>query len=449
MKKQTLSLLTLVCLSLATTARPAAVNYDESKVPPYTLPDPFVCQDGSIVRTPQDWWTKRRPEILHLFETQVYGKAPGRPAHMRFEIREESDQALQGRAIRKQVRIWLDRGPTAPHIDLLLYVPKTASSHRVPVFLGLNFRGNHAICKDPAILPSRVWRRGRFLPTDPKDPEVQAARGSAASRWPVERILARGYALATACYMDLEPDFPEGWRYGVRGYFLQTGWTQQGPDRWGAISAWAWGLSRILDYLEQEPLVDARRVVVLGHSRLGKTALWAGAQDQRFAIVISNDSGCGGAALSRREFGETVARINRSFPHWFCENFKKYGDRVNELPVDQHLLLALVAPRPLYVASASKDLWADPRGEFLSALHASRVYRFLGTCGLPVRTMPPVNYPVAATIGYHLRQGKHDLTLYDWEQYLNFADFHFREKRACVSYPSSFKNSRENKGRTQ
>lgn len=401
------------------------VNYDEAKAPKYLLPDPLRFENGERVADKKAWVERRRPEILRAFENNVYGRAAARSAKVTFELSSIEAGALAGKAIRKQVSVLFAGRSDGPKMQMLMYLP-TAVPKPVPMFLGLNFPGNHTVDLDPGIQLGDVWVRDGASKKTVKKHAEEKSRGASASQWQVDKILTRGYGLATIYYGDIEPDFDGGIQHGVRPLFYKPGQTVPAPDEWGSIGAWAWALSRAMDYLDSDKDVDAKRVILMGHSRLGKTALWAGAQDTRFAMVISNDSGEGGAALSRRKFGETVKHLNTSFPHWFSANYKKFNDREDEMPVDQHMLLALIAPRPLYVASAEEDRWADPRGEFLSAVGAGPVYRLLGKQGLETDQMPEIHKPIMNTVGYHIRAGKHDVTAYDWDRYLDFADKHLR-----------------------
>lgn len=396
---------------------------EESKVPEYKLPDVLTRFNGRKVKSEKVWFKKQRPEILKMFTGEVYGKVPGELRFSEVKVWENSEEALGGLAHRKQVSLFFDKDDHHLEVNVLMYLPKT--TEKVPVFVAYNFTGNHAVFNDPAIRLTESWVANNPSVGIINNQVTEQSRASSEDRWPVEEIVKAGYGLVAVYYGDVDPD-KNDFSDGIHPFFYQQNQVTPKSNEWGSIAAWAWGLSRVADYLEQDPMVDAKKIAVLGHSRLGKAALWAGATDQRFAMVISNESGCGGAALSRRKFGETVRIINTSFPHWFCDNFLKYNDNEEQLPVDQHQLLALIAPRPLYVASAEGDKWADPRGEFLSARYASAVYELLGFEGLPAKEMPKVNTPAMGTIGYHIRSGKHDLTLYDWQQYIKFADKHFK-----------------------
>ncbi len=405
-------------------------NYDEAKVPPYQVPSALVGLDGKVITTALDWETKRRREIRELFQREIYGRTPTTPPPaVRYEMRNVDSNALGGKAIRKQIRVRFTKTDSGPYMDLLIYQPKKPRG-RVPAFLGLNFRGNASVHSDPGVFLTEHW-----VPNDKElgitDHKMsEKSRGADSDRWQVEKIVAAGYALVTAYYGDLEPDHPQGADAGVRSLFPRPAPGTARTDEWGAVGAWAWGLSQALDYLKTDKSIAFQQVAVMGHSRLGKAALWAGAQDHRFALVVSNESGCLGAALSKRIYGETVGRITRVFPYWFAGNVSRYAENETKLPVDQNLLIALQAPRPVYVASAVEDTWADPRGEFLSAQLASPVWALFHLKGLAVNEMPATDQPSRdGHVGYHMRSGNHSVTAYDWDQYLAFADHHFRPKK--------------------
>jgi unsaturated rhamnogalacturonyl hydrolase len=366
---------------------PPAANLEESKVG--TVPEPVLALNGV-----KEWEKTQRPEIYGLFEKNVYGRMPMADIPVAYTTENEDSTAVAGLAVKKNITIRFSPTDTSVRIHLMLFLPKKAR-RKAPVFVGYSFT------------PNDVTEHS--------------------SQWPLKEILSRGYGVAVAWYWDIEPDRADGWQTGIRTTLARP--LQIEPYEWSAMGAWAWGLERIADYLTTEPEVDAKRLIVIGHSRLGKAAVWAGASDQRFALVVSNESGEGGAALGKRNYGETIAIINDKFPWWFAPAYKQFGSDPAAMPTDQYELLSLIAPRPLYVASAIGDQWSDPKGEFLSAVLAGKVYGLYHEQGVGVDSVPPLEHPTGKYVRYHIRNGKHDLTLYDWQQYMNFADERLKPKK--------------------
>ncbi len=417
-----IALTTGVFLTAACACGAAAVIDKEEQVPPYTLPDPLVCQDGTRITDAQMWRDKRRPELLRLFAEAEYGRTLlGRPDAMRFVVREEKRDARGGRATRLRVGVLFEGTEEGRQMELLVYLPNHVKG-AVPVFLGFNFDGNYTTTGELDIPLARHFAMGLYENRLVKNTPTEAGRGIHQEMWQYDLALERGYGVVTAGYGEIEPDADGCWKAGPRGLAPEPG-----AQDWGCLGSWAWAYSRTLDYLETNPRVDARRVALIGFSRLGKTALWAGAQDERFALVVSNNSGAGGVALSKRIFGETVEHLTSRLGRWFCSGFRQYAGNEGALPVDQHELAALIAPRPLLIASATEDLWSDPRGEFLSGAGADPVYRLLGTDGLACREMPEPGRLIESRIGYFLRAGRHDVTREDWLAMLSYADRYLRD----------------------
>lgn len=362
-------------------------QYDELEVPKFDLPDPLLMSNGKRVEDAKTWSRKRRPEILKLFETHVYGRTmAARPREMTWEVTAEDRSAMDGKAIAKTVMLYFSGKKDGPAMELSVALPKSARP--VPVFLLAGGKLN-------------------------------------------QLVLDRGYGIVSCRITQIQADSPDGYAKSIRGFFAPPGQTGPLDDEWGAIGAWAWALSRAMDYVETDKDIDARKVALNGVSRFGKVVMWAGAQDERFAITFSGESGCGGAVIVRRGYGETLkAMTTGRFGYWFARKLRDYAGNVNALPVDWHELVALHAPRPIYIATAEEDFWGDPRGSFLSAQNADPVYNLFGKTGLGVAEMPAVNTPVGAFIGYHNRSGKHGQNDYDWEQYLTFADRHFGQPKA-------------------
>lgn len=395
------------------------VNYTETKVNEYTLPDPLICADGQIVDNTEIWMDKRRDEVVKLFEQYQFGQSPPAPKNIRYNVFERGMPAFDGKAKRTQATIHFSDSTDDPKMDLLMYVPKEAAEP-VPLLLYISFRANSMAAGDSLVKEGFIWNR--------EGHKIPASKGFQFKPLDVTAVLARGFGMATVYYGDIEPDFPDGARHGVRSLFTKINKKQTEAYTWGAIAAWSWGLSRALDYFEMDESVDAKRVAIAGVSRLGKTVLWSGAIDQRFALVIAICSGESGAALSRRNYGETIAHITAPsrYNYWFTTEYQNYGNNVNELPVDSHMLLSLLAPRPVLLITGNTDKWSDPYGEFLAALAAEPVYKLMGKEGLNTDQMPSAGKPILNDIGFYMHDVGHGIDPTDWNVILDFLEKHLQ-----------------------
>ena len=373
--------------------RPGGFNYDESKVPDYTLPNPLVASDGTPVATAETWKASRRTKLMDVFRKQVYGQRPAVAYSIQFEKTAELKDAFGGAATGRSMTATIAIADRTYSFPFVIFVPNDRKG-AVPAVIHINNR--------------------YFIP-------LEKAAGEHDPFWPVKILIERGYATASFHTSDVDPDKKDGYSNGIRSFFANGQPPQD--EAWRSLSAWGWAASRILDHLDTLDAIDGSRVAVVGHSRGGKTALWAACEDPRFAIAYSNNSGCGGAALSRRAYGETVGRITTSFPHWFCKPFSEYAGREGELPVDQHEVIGLIAPRGVYVASADEDLWADPKGEYASVIAAAPIFQLVGKESITEAEMPVLDQPrVVGQTGYHIRTGGHGLGDVDWNWFLDFAD---------------------------
>jgi len=389
-----------------------------------SLPDPLIFNNGQKVKTIKEW-PARRKEILKTMTKEMYGTSPGRPGNIRFEVFDHDKNALGGKVTRKQVTVHIKENNREAKFDLLIYIPNK-TKHPVPAIVGINFIGNHAVNADPGIKLSEAWvESSKKSPCTVDGKATDACRGLNASQWPVDSILDAGYALVTMYREEIASDRKEEmFKTGVQTLYPEL---QNREDNFGTIAAWAWAMSRAVDYLETDKDINSKKIIAFGFSRLGKAALWAGATDPRFALVISNESGAGGDKQFHRGIGENIRRLNTVFPHWFAQSFRKYMDKDTLLPFDQHFVLALIAPRPVYLAAAQDDKGSDPEGEFETAKAANTIYKFLGTKAFPQTTFPALNEPVYGQIGFHIRPGGHDVKNFDWKQFLNFSNLHLQK----------------------
>lgn len=391
------------------------VNYDEDKVGEYTLPDVLTLKNGKKVTDQKTWTNQRRPEIVKLFEEFQYGKMPPKPSALKFNVFDKGTSVFDGKAIRKQITVYFTSDTGDHKMDILIYLPVNTTKP-VPLLLMLSFSPNSSMAaNDLGVKPGFMWsREGKRVPA-PK-------RGMGGME--IEKFTSNGIGLATIYYGDIEPDFPLGYKYGIRSVYLKSEQSIPAADEWGAISAWAWGLSRAMDYFETDKQIDARRIAIQGTSRIGKTVLWAGAHDTRFKMVIESCSGEGGAALSRRNFGENIAHMTDStrYSYQFASNWHNYSSDFSKSPVDAHMLVALMAPRPVLLQTGDSDYWSDPKGELLAAVAANPVYELFGKgSSLPDRLPAGDDTSLAYnTLGYFMHHGGHGTISSDWDIFLKY-----------------------------
>jgi dienelactone hydrolase len=387
------------------------------------LPDPLVMLDGRRVSSKAQWVNERRPELKALFQHYMYGDIPPKPAHMDTKALGEYHDFLSGKATLKLVRLEMG-SPNAPQIDLMLVLPNEPKGP-APVFLAMDFCGNHALTDDPRVPLARSWL-GSGCKGCTNNAATEAARGAQAGDWPLADIVRRGYGLAAFYSGDVDPDRTDV-SEGIYAWLANGDPAKNNPTNRGTIAAWTWGFERCVDYLVTDHAVDAHRIAALGHSRNGKTALLAAAFDERIAMAFPHQAGCGGSAPSRSQTGESVKAINDRFPHWFNAQFKLFNGATERLPFDQNCLVALCAPRPVLFTAATGDQWSNPAGQFQVLQATDPVYRFLGSEGLAAKEAPPVHKLVASRLGYYLREGKHSMTADDWAVFMDYADSQWRK----------------------
>jgi hypothetical protein len=399
---------------------PAVTDLPVSKV----LPDPLMMFDGVPVTTRKQWRNERRPELISLFQHYMYGVPPASPGNLSYTIDHIDSLKLGGKATLKLVTLRFGR-PGTPPVSLMLMAPNKSKGPS-PVYIGLNFTGNHTTADFPEIPLTEAWVNNRWLDGDRASDEQRGIRSSA---WPYEMMIDRGYAVATIYAGEISPDYDGGFTEGVHRAYFSEGQTRPAPHEWGVIAAWAWGIQRAVDYLVQDNDVDSDGIIAIGHSRLGKAAMLAGALDERIAVIIPSQAGCGGTSPNRFNVGESVERINNSFPHWFNDNFKEFGTRTEQLPFDQHCLIALAAPRPVLLTNATEDQWADPVGQFNMLVAATPVYELHDVQGIETTVFPEENNLISSRLGYFIRPGKHSMSETEWKVWMDFCDKHLGKKQ--------------------